>query len=300
MVAEVALAFPVVPMKGVLGSLPPDDDRWAFEIKYDGYRTLAFVDGGQSRLQSTTLADVSRRWPEIGGLPTGVHAASAILDGELAVLDDLGRPRFELIQRHERQAVFFVFDLLQLDGRDTIGLPYEERRRLLAEVVEPGSNWTVTAHHVGDGAALLDATAAQELEGVMAKRLGSTYQPGARTPNWRKIKNRVRVEVVIGGFTAGTGNRESTFGSILVGRPIDGVLAFAGGVGSGFDQRTLASLRHRFEDLRTDDCPFTPTPPRAVVRQATWVRPELTAEIEITEFTNDGAVRQAVFIRLVD
>ncbi len=295
-----ALSFPVVPMKGVLGTLPADDDQWAFEIKYDGYRTLAFVDGEQTRLQSTTLADVSRRWPEIGGLASGVHASSAILDGELAVLDDLGRPRFELIQRHERSAVYFVFDILQIDGRDTIALQYEQRRRLLAEVVEPGGNWTVPTHHVGDGAALLAATAAQQLEGVMAKRLGSTYQPGGRTPNWRKIKNRIRVEVVVGGFTAGSGNRESTFGAILVGRPVDGDLVFAGGVGSGFNQRTLEAMRRRFEDLRADDCPFTPTPPREYVRQATWVRPELTALVEITEFTNDGYVRQATFIRLVE
>lgn len=295
-----ALTFPVVPMKGVLGSLPPDDGQWSFEIKYDGYRTLAFVDGGRTRLQSTTLADVSRRWPEATSVHDGVHASSAILDGELAVLDDVGRPRFELIQRHERQAVYFVFDILQVDGIDTIDLPYEERRRILREVVEPGPNWSVPAHHIGDGAALLEATRAQELEGVMAKRLGSPYQPGGRTPNWRKIKNRITTDVVIGGYSTGTGNRASTFGSILVGRWSGDELVFAGGVGSGFSQRTLASMLDRFQHLHTDECPFTPTPPREYVRTATWVRPELTATIELTEFTNDGYVRQATFVRLVE
>jgi bifunctional non-homologous end joining protein LigD len=295
-----ALSFPVVPMKGTLGLLPTDDDGWSYEIKWDGYRTLSFVDGGQTKLQSTTLADVSKRWPEIGELHTGVHAERAILDGELAVLDDIGRPRFELIQRHERQAVYFVFDILSLDGHDTIGLPYEERRRLLAEVVEPGSNWSVPSHHLGDGAALLAATAAQELEGVMAKRLGSTYQPGARTPNWRKIKNRITVDLVIGGFTTGTGNRSSTFGSLLVGRRIGDDLVFAGGVGTGFTQKTLDSLHRRFLGLAIDECPFDPTPPREYTRHATWIEPVLVARCEIAEFTNEGYVRHASFIRLTD
>jgi bifunctional non-homologous end joining protein LigD len=294
------LSFPVVPMKGVLGTLPPDDGNWSFEIKYDGYRTLAFVDDGRTRLQSTTMADVSKRWAEATGVHAGVHATSAILDGELAVLDDLGRPRFELIQRHERPAAYFVFDILQVDGHDTIALPYEERRRILGEVVEPGPNWTVPVHHIGDGAALLEATRVQELEGVMAKRLGSPYVPGARSPNWRKIKNRVPVDVVIGGFSAGTGNRDTTFGSVLVGRWMNDDLVFAGAVGSGFTQRTLAAMRARFEELRTDECPFNPRPPREYVKTATWVRPELTARIEITEFTNEGFVRQGSFIRLLD
>jgi bifunctional non-homologous end joining protein LigD len=294
------LSFPVVPMKGVLGTLPPDDGNWSFEIKYDGYRTLAFIGDGRTRLQSTTMADVSKRWPEATGVHAGVHATSAILDGELAVLDDLGRPRFELIQRHERPAAYFVFDILQVDGRDTIALPYEERRRILTEVVEPGPNWTVPAHHIGDGAALLEATRVQELEGVMAKRLGSPYVPGGRSPNWRKIKNRVPVDVVIGGFSAGTGNRDTTFGSVLVGRWTGDDLVFAGAVGSGFTQRTLAAMRARFEELRTNECPFNPRPPREYIKTATWVRPELTARIEITEFTNEGFVRQGSFIRLLD
>jgi bifunctional non-homologous end joining protein LigD len=294
------LTFPLQPMRAVLGTLPIDDDGWSYEIKWDGYRTLAFVEDGRTRLQSTTLLDVSGRWSEIGELATGVHATRAVLDGELVVLDDAGRPRFELIQRHQRQAVYFIFDVLSVGDHDTIGLPYEERRRLLNELVEPGSNWTVPGHHIGDGASLLAATAAQELEGVMAKRLGSTYVPGARTPNWRKVKNRIKVEVVIGGFTSGTGNRQATFGALLVGRPAgDGSLAFAGGVGTGFNQKMLESLHARLLDLRTDECPFEPRPPREYIRTATWVEPVLRAELEITEFTSEGFVRQASFIRLL-
>jgi bifunctional non-homologous end joining protein LigD len=227
-----------------------------------------------------------------------VHARRAILDGELVVLDDDGRPRFELIQRHERQAAYYVFDVLSVDGRDTIGLQYEDRRRLLAELVDPGANWAVPAHRVGGGEALLAATVEQQLEGVMAKRLGSTYQPGKRSPNWRKVKNRVPAEVVVGGYTTGTGNRSSTFGALLVGRHDGDRLAFAGGVGTGFNQRVLEDLTRTLRALRTDRCPFDPPPPREYARDATWVRPELVARIELTEFTNEGFVRHGSFVGL--
>lgn len=292
------LRFPVAPMKATLSTLPGDDERWAYEIKWDGYRTLAFVDAGRVRLQSTNLLDVTAKWPELGELAGGVHAERAILDGELVVLDDVGRPRFELIQRHERQAAFYVFDVLSIEGQDTIELPYENRRRLLADLVDPGDNWMVPAHRVGDGAALLEATVDQELEGVMAKRLGSPYQPGKRTPNWRKVKNRTRVEVVIGGYTEGTGNRSSTFGALLVGRFDGDTLVFAGGVGTGFKQRVLEDLNGRLKALRTDHCPFEPAPPREYLRGATWVEPVLRAIVEIAEFTNDGFVRHSSFIEL--
>jgi len=294
----VALRFPVAPMKATLSTLPTDDDAWAYEIKWDGYRTLAFVDAGSVRLQSSNLLDVTAKWPELGELPDGVHAGRAILDGELVVLDDEGRPRFELIQRHERQAAFYIFDVLSVEGQDTIELKYEDRRRLLSDLVEPGDNWMVPAHRVGDGAELVDATLAQGLEGVMAKRLGTTYQPGKRTPNWRKVKNRTKVEVVIGGYTEGTGNRASTFGALLVGRYDGDVLVFAGGVGTGFTQRTLEVLGARMKALRTDRCPFDPPPPREYLRGATWVEPDLRAIVEIAEFTNDGFVRHSSFIEL--
>jgi bifunctional non-homologous end joining protein LigD len=294
----VGLRFPVAPMKATLGTLPADDDAWAYEIKWDGYRTLAFVDDGRVLLQSTNLLDVTAKWPELGALAEGVHTGRAILDGELVVLDDDGRPRFELIQRHERQAAFYIFDVLSIDGHDTIALPYENRRRLLDDLVDPGDNWMVPANRVGDGAELRAATVSQGLEGVMAKRLGTTYQPGKRTPNWRKVKNRTRVEVVIGGYTLGTGNRASTFGALLVGRFDGDVLVFAGGVGTGFTQRTLEDLGARMRALRTEQCPFEPEPPREYLRDATWVEPVLRATVEIAEFTNDGFVRHSSFIEL--
>jgi bifunctional non-homologous end joining protein LigD len=294
----VALTFPVAPMKATLGTLPADDDRWAYEIKWDGYRTLAFVEDGRVRLQSTNLHDVTATYPELNQLATGVHATTAVLDGELVVLDDDGRPRFELIQRHDRQAVLHVFDVLRIDDHDTIELPYESRRRLLDQLVEPGDNWIVPGHRVGGGSELLAVTGDERLEGVMAKRLGSPYVPGKRSANWRKIKHRRRVEVVIGGFTEGEGNRTSTFGALLVGRYDGARLVFAGGVGTGFDQHLLDTLSERLGELETADCPFEPAPPATYRRSAHWVMPQLRATIEMTEFTNDGLVRHASFVEL--
>ncbi|MAT05110.1 MAG: hypothetical protein CL424_08715 [Acidimicrobiaceae bacterium] len=293
-----ALGFPVTPMKAVLGSLPGDDADWAYEIKWDGYRTLVHLDGDRVRVQSVSGRDVTDTYRELADLGDGVHADRAILDGELVVLDDDGMPRFELMQRHEREVVFQVFDVLHLDGRDTIELPYEDRRQLLAQAVEPGSNWLVPSHQVGDGQALYDVTDEQGLEGIMAKRLGSTYQPGKRSPNWRKIKHRRQVDVVIGGFTEGSGNRSATFGALLVGRWDGDRLAFAGGVGTGYDQTTLEVMTRQLRDLEQPDCPFDPLPPTSYRRGAHWLDPVLTAAVEITEFTNDGLVRHATFLHL--
>jgi bifunctional non-homologous end joining protein LigD len=294
------LHFPIDPMKAVSGHLPTDDDTWAYEIKWDGYRTIAFLDSGRVRLQSTTRRDVSARYPELRGLAEGLQSTKAIIDGEVVVLDDDGVPRFELLQRHEAPAAFVAFDLLSLDGRDTVALPYEERRERLLEVLQPGPGRIVPRHQVGDGAALLEVTADRGLEGIMAKRLGSPYLPGRRSQSWRKVKNRPQQEVVIGGFTAGTGNRTGTFGALLVGYYQLGRLRFGGGVGSGFDQRRLEQLKAQLRSLAQDECPFDPPPPRSYAREATWVKPVLVAEIAFAEWTSDGLVRQASFIGLRD
>jgi bifunctional non-homologous end joining protein LigD len=294
------LRYPVSPMKAAIGNLPSDDEGWAYEIKWDGYRTLAFADAGRTRWQSSNLIDVTAKYPELAGFAGSVNAPSAIIDGELVVLDADGRPDFELMQQHATQVAFYAFDVLSVDGHDTIALPYESRRELLTGLVESGPNWMVPTHRIGDGAALVAATVERGLEGVMAKRLGSVYVPGKRTPNWRKVKNRRPVEVIIGGYKPGGGNRESTFGSLLVGVPVEGGLKFAGGVGTGFNERTLRDLSATLARLRTDTCPFLTLPPREYTRDAIWVRPELRAKLEISEFTNEGYVRHSSFVGLVE
>ena len=288
-------------MKATLGSLPGDDDGWAYEIKWDGHRTLAHVDGADVRLQTTSGNDSSARWPEVGGIAPSVNADSAILDGEMLVLGEDGRPSFDLVQRRDARlhpALFHVFDVLSVNGIDTIELPYLDRRRLLDGLVEPGDHWAVPAHHLGGGRDLLAATADQGLEGLIAKRTDSLYRPGARSKDWLKIKNRVRIEVVVGGFTTGTGRRAHSFGSLLVGVPDGDGLRFAGGVGTGFDQAALDAITDDLRTLVTDEPPFATAPPRAVSRTATWVHPRRIAVIDIAEFTNDGLVRHASFVDL--
>lgn len=295
------LSFPVAPMKATLGTLPTGDD-WAYEIKWDGYRTVVHVDGGAVRLQSTAGHDVTARWPEVGAIATAINAPAAILDTELVVLDDDGTPRFELVQRSGPgsgvEAVLQVFDVLQVDSTETIGLPYLDRRRLLDDLVEPGDNWIVPGHRVGGGQELFDVTAAAGHEGIIAKHVASFYRPGTRTKEWRKVKHRRRVDVTIGGYTGGAGARSTTFGALLVGVRTGDRLAFAGGVGTGFDQTTLETLTDRLRALATPGCPFDPPPPAAYRRDATWVRPDLAATVEIAEFTNEGYVRHASFVDL--
>jgi bifunctional non-homologous end joining protein LigD len=291
----------IVPMKAITGPLPTDDDNnWGYEIKWDGYRAIAFVDKSTTRYQSTNLLDLTPRWPELGDLARDVHAPSAILDGEVVALDPGGVPRFELLQRGEVPRTYVVFDVLGIDGRNTMGLAYEDRRRLLAELVTPGDHWIVPSHQIGGGEALLEAAREQGLEGIVAKRLGSIYQPGKRTPAWRKVKARREQELVIGGWTRGTGNREGTFGSILVGYYDGDALRYGGAVGTGFDRRLLESLQAEFRRLATDTCAFDPPPPAIVRRTAKWVRPELVCEVAFAEWTFDGVVRQASFLGLRD
>jgi bifunctional non-homologous end joining protein LigD len=287
-------------MKAISGELPTNDDGWAYELKWDGYRTLAFIDRGRVRLQSSSLRDVSERYPELASLHEGLQADRGVVDGEVVVLTPEGVPRFELLQRHEDPAAFVAFDLLSLDGRDTIDIPYEPRRALLLEAFEAGPGRIVPNHQVGHGDVLREVTMEQGLEGIMAKRLDSLYVPGRRSPAWRKVKNRRQQEIVIGGFTAGTGNRAGTFGALLVGYQEDGRLRFGGGVGTGFDQHLLEDLTRRLRALVSTTCPFDPRPPRSYTRDATWVEPVLVGEIAFAEWTSEGLVRQASFLGLRD
>jgi bifunctional non-homologous end joining protein LigD len=296
-----SLQWPVAPMKATLGSLPHDDGGWAYELKWDGWRVIAHVADGAVRLQSISGIDLTDSFPELAGMGAAVNARRAILDGELVVLDDDGRPNFGMLQARSRPALFAAFDVLAVNDADTTTLPYEQRRRLLTGVLETGTHWTTPEHHIGGGADLLAITDAQGLEGIVAKRLSSVYRPGTRSKDWIKIKHRRTTELVVGGWRAGTGNRSSTFGALLVGVPTaDGRLRFAGGVGTGFSQVTLEQLRRRLDDLGAVECPFDPPPPAGEARHATWVRPELRISAEIAEFTNDGHVRHASFVSLVD
>jgi bifunctional non-homologous end joining protein LigD len=308
----------IPPMKAIAGDLPVDDANWSYEIKWDGMRAIAFVDASAPadgvRLQSSNLIDITIRFPELAALRGAVGGHEAVFDGEIVAFDDQGRPSFGLLQRRmhvgnaaeaarraaAQPACYQVFDVLRIDGHGTIGLPYVERRRLLNGLLVDGDNWRVPAHHVGDGPALLDATRQAGLEGLVAKRLESKYEPGRRSPAWRKVKVRNRQEFVVGGWQPGEGGRSGKLGSLLVGYYDDGRLVYAGKVGTGFDERELRRLGELLAERAVEESPFDPPPPRPVARVARWVRPDLVAELEFGEWTADGILRHPSYLGLRD
>lgn len=289
------------PMLATLATrLPTDDEAWAYEVKWDGYRAIVGVEGDRIAIRSRGGKDFTQRFRELATVASAVNATSAVLDGEIVALDADGRPDFGLIGAGDHSVHFHVFDVLRIDGQDTTGLSYLNRRSLLDQLIEPGSHHRVPNFQVGDGALMLAATANEGLEGVVAKRLDSRYSPGARSRDWIKIKHRTRIDVVIGGFTAGDGHRNNSFGALLVGIAEPDGLSFAGGIGTGFSDATLVELRRRLDGLATTECPFQPPPPREYTRHATWVQPVLHATVEMTELSNDGRIRHGSFIELTD
>ena len=297
----------VEPMKAKLGGLPPDDDQFAYEVKWDGVRAIAHIDRGHIELTGRNGTDFSRRYPEVRPITGALGATRVILDGELVAFDDSGRPSFERLQsrmhlsteaaakRRSRDipVTYVVFDLLWLDGRSTTGLPYSDRRHLLTELGIDGPHWRTPAHHEGDGAALLAATAEQGLEGIVAKRLDSPYEPGRRSGAWFKIKNILRQEVVVGGWAPGEGNREGHLGAVTVGvHDEEGALRYVGKVGTGFNAESLRTVGEKLEALRRDDSPFEGRqPPRGTI----FAEPQLVAEVEFREWTRTGTLRAPSF-----
>jgi len=293
----------VVPMLAKLGPLPRDEERYGFEVKWDGVRAIAYAEPGRLRLQSRNLNDITARYPEVRGLARELGARTAVLDGEVVAFDEEGRPSFERLQRRmhlasdsqvRRQAkanpvAYVIFDLLHLDGESLMSRPYAERRARLEELGLDGPGWQTPRHRVGDGAALLAATAEQGLEGVIAKRLDSPYEPGKRSGAWIKVKNLQRAELWIGGWLPGEGRRTDRIGALVVGRrDEEGRLRYVGRVGTGFKEQDLAALQAKLKPLRRKTSPFEGRqPPRGAV----FVEPRLQAIVEFREWTASGTLR---------
>ncbi len=255
-------------MLATSGALPAGDAGWAYEMKWDGLRALAFISGDEVRLTSRTARDITFVYPELAGLATAVGAEQAVLDGEIVAFGDGPWPDFEALQQRMNISTaaqanvlaaqvpvsYLAFDLLWLNGRPLLDEPYTRRRELLEGLGLGGGRWQVPPAFIGESAADVQAVSRQQhLEGVMAKRLGSRYEPGRRTTAWRKIKNVRRQEVVIGGWKPGEGGRAGWIGSLLVGVHDDGALVYSGHVGTGFTQQTLRMLGERLAPLRRDD-----------------------------------------------
>ncbi|HEX5268155.1 MAG TPA: non-homologous end-joining DNA ligase [Acidimicrobiales bacterium] len=303
------------PMRATaVAALPPDDPRWGYEVKWDGVRALAYVEGGRARLQSRTMNDITDRYPELAVL--GRDLDGVVLDGEVVALDETGRPRFERLQQRinvppgppvmrraaEIPVSYVAFDLLYHSGRSLLDVPYAERRELLAGLAMPEEVARAPRHHVGQGAALLEASRAQGLEGLVAKRLDGPYLPGRRSRLWLKIKNFRRQELVIGGWLPGSGGRTGALGALLVGHYADGGLRYAGRVGTGFTGAELSRIRDRLRDLARESSPFAAEPalPPDVRRSARFVEPILVAEVAFSEWTSAGTLRAPSYKGLRD
>jgi bifunctional non-homologous end joining protein LigD len=297
----------LVPMLARPGQLPRDEDHWSFEVKWDGVRALAYIQPGRLRLESRNLNEITDAYPEVRGLLRDIGMREAVLDGEIVAFDEQGRPSFERLQRRmhvsspaavrrlaaSMPVVYAIFDLIYLDGHLLTELPYTERRARLEALDLGGSAWRVPAAHPGEGARLLEATRIQGLEGIVAKRLDSRYEPGRRTGAWVKVKHTLRQELVIGGWIPGEGRRAERIGALLMGYYEDGAFRFAGRVGTGFTERTLADLERRLAPLRRPSNPFTDAPkfPRGTV----FVEPCVVAEVEFREWTREGVMRAPSF-----
>src|SRR5829696_3693723 len=293
----------VEPMLARTGALPRDEAGWAFEIKWDGVRAMAYVEGARLRLESRRGNDITPRYPELRELGRALGSREAVLDGEVVAFEG-GRPSFQKLQGRMHLAsehavrrlaasdpvVYIVFDVVFLDGRSLMPLPYEERRAVLLELGLAGPRWQTPAHHVGDGAALLELSRAQGLEGIIAKRLDCPYIPGRRSPGWVKVKNVRRADAVVGGWMPGEGGRSGRLGALVVGFHDDeGALRYAGRVGTGYTEAELGRLGKLLEPLARDGSPFAGRQPP---RQTRFVDPELVCMVEYNEVTQAGTLRQ--------
>jgi bifunctional non-homologous end joining protein LigD len=285
---------------------PPGGSNWLYEIKWDGVRALCFIDGGSIRMLSRTGNSYDRQFPELAVVPHQLAAESAILDGEIAVLNGKGLSDFGLIQPriHQTDAnsiahlarktpvKLFVFDLLYWDGYDLRGAPLVERKRALQAILTPNERVQVSDHFEVSGDQMLEAARQMGLEGIMAKQRDSRYD-SRRSNCWLKIKITGRQEFVICGYTHG---ERDTFSSLVLGVHEGDELVWVGNVGTGFDDKTLRDLWKRLQPLVTTKSPFKRKP--AMLREATWVEPSLVCECKFTEWTKDRKLRAPVFIGL--
>jgi DNA ligase D-like protein (predicted ligase) len=292
-----------LPMLAVPGELPADDGAWGYEFKWDGVRALAGVRDGRLTLASRKGTDITVRYPEVSRLPAALSGHDAVVDGEVVMMDALGRPDFGALQNRMHRTgpevprmaaaapvTYLVFDLLALDGEDLRARPYAERRALLDELAPAGGRWILTPWFSGHGAEVRAASEENGLEGVVAKRLDSPYREGARSPEWRKIKNFFTQSVVVGGWRPGQGRREGTIGSLLVGVPDDeGRLVYVGHVGTGFTDQALRDLQRQL--VPRASAPFDGALPREVTRDAHWVEPDLVGEVAYAVWTADDRLR---------
>jgi bifunctional non-homologous end joining protein LigD len=299
----------IEPMKALLVKELPRGPEWIYEIKFDGVRALAIGDNGTMSLRSRADKDLAAKYTPVVKALEPLQPADVVLDGEVVAVDARGRSAFQLLQSYQTAAgrkppiFYYVFDILNLDGRDLTGLPLWQRKRIARDVVKAlGPVVRFSDSIKAESVRVMKEMQRRGLEGLMAKQIDSEYQPGQRTGAWVKFKWTREQEFVIGGYTEPQGAR-AYFGAILVGYYQGSKLLYAGKVGTGFDQKTLTSLYEEFQKLRQDKCPFANLPEpegltAAQMRRCTWLKPELVCQVRFSEWTRDGHLRQPAYLGL--
>jgi bifunctional non-homologous end joining protein LigD len=288
------------PMLATSSDRLPSGEGWVFEPKWDGFRAIVTISGGEVTLTSRNGNDLTERFRDAARAAAhAVTTPDAVLDGEICVLDREGRSRFSLLQESGGTVVLVLFDVLEVDSVVVVDEPLEERRKRLERIVGP-SNEVFVSPQFDDGAALLAAARDQELEGIVAKKTDSPYKPGRRSSDWHKLKLRQTQEVVIAGYTRGQGRRTGGFGALVVGIHDAGVLRWAGNVGTGFSDSEIERLLGLLAPLQRSDSPFAEVPKMPRVRRSdiTWVEPKLVVEVEFAEWTHEGRLRSPTYLRV--
>jgi bifunctional non-homologous end joining protein LigD len=304
----------VEPMKPRLVETPPTQGDWIYELKFDGFRALALKGGGKIELLSRNQNDLTQKFAEVAEALGELPGKDWVIDGEVVSLDEKGRSSFQLLQAREMEAAksplyYYIFDLLELDGKDLTALPLTTRKEVLRQLSEKVGDPIRFSGGLGDDPQeLLKQVKRIGLEGIVGKQSDSKYEPGRRSGAWIKLKCVNEQEFVIGGYTPPAGARKH-FGALLVGYYEEKKLLFAGKVGTGFNAKLLASLHKEFQAEAREDCPFADLPSKqggkwvqgitpAMMRKCHWVNPVFVAQVKFAEWTREAKLRQPVFLGL--
>ena len=284
------------PMLATLTRDLPRGDNWLYEVKWDGYRAIAYVRGGEAELVSRNEKDLTERFPTVKrALERAVRTPDCVLDGEVCALDEQGRATFSAMQqgRPDTRYIYVVFDVLEVEGEPLLDLPLEERRERLEQLLDRSKPEIQVSEAFDDGPGLLHVAEEQRYEGVIAKRRDSRYEVGRRGSHWLKIKTHQTQEFVIAGYTRGQGRRAGSFGSLVLGAYEGGELRYVGNVGTGFGDAEIRRLLKLLQPLERKDTPFATVPkmPKVKKGDVIWVEPKLVAQVEFVEWTHDGHLR---------
>ena len=286
------------PMLATPADAVPSGEGWLHEVKWDGYRAIVTIAGGVAELTSRNGKSLTARFESVArAVVQAVKTPDCVLDGEVCALDAEGRASFSAMQQGSGPLVLYLFDVLEVDGEPLVELPLAERHERLQALIDKRNKTVRVSDLFDDGDALFEAATAQKLEGIVSKRADSRYESGRRSRNWLKVKTQGRQELVIAGYTKGQGRRSNGFGALVLGVNEDGVLRWAGNVGTGFDESEIARLLAKLKPLRRDETSFAELPkmPRVRREDVVWVEPTLVAEVRFAEWTHDGRLRAPVY-----